>query len=161
MVNRRDFNSGLVRLGGALAVAMMTSPGAAQPACAGTLTEQDLRDYLAAFNRSDFEGFGRFYAHDILFEGQGGTFRSREEVLAFYREVKSRVRETVTLNDVVVGEGNMLADLTTELVAMRDFPGLASGALRQGETRRSQNFVWYQFRGREFVHVRSARYRRL
>ena len=52
MVNRRDFNSGLVRLGGALAVAMMTSPGAAQPACAGTLTEQDLRDYLAAVKQT-------------------------------------------------------------------------------------------------------------
>ncbi len=160
-MNRRDFGSALLRIGGGLAVALVTSPGAAQPTCAGALGEQDLRDYLAAFNRSDFEGFGRYYASDILFEGQGGTFRSREEVLAFYREVKSRVRETVTLNDVVVGDGEMLADLTTELVAMRDFPGLASGALRQGETRRSQNFVWYQFRGREFVHVRSARYRRL
>ena len=126
-----------------------------------SLGEQDLRNYLDAFNHSDFEGFGRYYASDLLFEGQGGTFRSREEVLAFYREVKSRVRETVTLNDVVVGDGEMLADLTTELVALRDFPELASGALRQGETRRSQNFVWYQCRGREFVHVRSARYRRL
>ncbi len=97
----------------------------------------------------------------MLFEGQGGTFRSREEVLAFYRDVKSRVRETITLNDIVAGDGDIAADITTELVAIRDFPNLSTGAMRQGETRRSQNFVWYQFRGREFVHIRSARYRRL
>lgn len=159
---RRDFSSGLLLFGGALASAGVVAPlSAAQTGCAGSLTEQDLRDYLAAFNASDFDGFARFYAPDVLFEGQGGTFRSREEVLAFYRDVKSRVRETITLNDIVAGDGDIAADITTELVAIRDFPNLSTGAMRQGETRRSQNFVWYQFRGREFVHIRSARYRRL
>lgn len=159
---RREFNSGLLLVGGALAVGGASRPTAAGEAgCAGSLTEQDLRDYLAAFNRNDFDGFSRFYAPNVIFEGQGGSFRSRDEVVAFYRDVKASLRETITLNDVVVGDGEIAADITTELVAIRDYPGLRSGPMRAGETRRSQNFIWYQFRGREFVHIRSARYRGL
>jgi hypothetical protein len=170
-MRRRDFNAGVLA-GGALAAGGVLRGMAAVPSTAGSvagapggcgdaLVADDLRVYLAAFNRDDFEGFGRFYAPDILFEGQGGRFTSRDQVLAFYRDVKTRVRETITINDIVAGDGELFADLTTELVAIRDFPGLATGAMRAGDVRRSQNFIWYRFSGRQFVHVRSANYRRL
>ena len=32
------------------------------------MTEDDFRAYVAAFNANDFNGFGRFYAHDVVFE---------------------------------------------------------------------------------------------
>ena len=32
------------------------------------MTEDDFRRYIAAFNDDDFEGFGRFYADDVVFE---------------------------------------------------------------------------------------------
>ena len=131
-----------------------TSPGPAQAARA----LQTFSGYLEAFNRGDFDGFGRFYAPDIDFRGRGGTFSGRAEVLAFYRNVKARVRETLTLRGLVVGRRQWIADVVTELHAPEDWPDFPTGALRKGETRRSQNFIWYEMQDGLFKRVRSARH---
>lgn len=125
---------------------------------AGGLTEADFRNYIAAFNRNDFEGFGRFYAADVIFEGRAGKFSKRADVLSFYRDVKSRVRETLTLQDLVIGTDDIVADLETELYALEDWPSFPTGPLRKGQTIRSRNFIWYDVRDRQFVRVRSAHY---
>ncbi|MEP7313736.1 MAG: nuclear transport factor 2 family protein [Pseudomonadota bacterium] len=164
-MDRRSFNSSLLLLtGGTLAAAASARVIAAEPACdpsAGGITEKDFRDYIAAFNRSDFAGFSRYYADDVEFEGRGRHFHSRDEVLAFYREVKSRMRETITVLDVIVGDNELAAEIKTELFAFRDWPELVTGAIKKGETILTQNFVWYEIRAGKFAHIRSARYRRL
>lgn len=127
---------------------------------AGGLGERDFRAYIAAFNRNDFEGFSRYYAPDVKFEGRAGTFNSRDQVIAFYREVKARMRETITIKDVIVGEHDMVANIVTELFALRDWPEFATGPVKQGQTIISENFVWYEMKDAKFVHIRSAGYRR-
>lgn len=119
---------------------------------------QAFRDYIAAFNRSDFDGFSRYYTPDIDFRGRGGTFAGREAVLDFYRGVKARMRETLTLRGLVVGQRQWIADIVTELHALDDWPDFPSGPIRRGETRRSQNFIWYDLEGGRFRRVRSARH---
>ena len=165
-MERRHFNSSLLLLaGGTFAASAGARVAAAEQGCsppaAAGITEQDFRTYIAAFNRSDFAGFSRYYADDVEFEGRGRHFRSRDEVLAFYREVKSRMRETITIRDVIVGENELAAEIETELYAYRDWPELVTGAIKKGETILTQNFVWYEIRAGQFVHIRSARYRRL
>jgi ketosteroid isomerase-like protein len=125
------------------------------------LTEADFRSYLAGFNRSDFEAFGRFYAPDVEFFGRAAQLKGRDDVVRFYRDVKSRVRETVTLHGIVVGAEAIVADLETELHALADWPDFPTGPLSRGETRRSQNFVWYDVALDRFARIRSARYRSL
>ena len=124
------------------------------------LGEADFRRYIAAFNRSEFAVMGEYYVPDIHFAGQGGQFHSREAVLDFYRLVKSRLRETVHVKDLIVGANDIAADLQTELYALEDWPDFPPGAIKKGETRRSENFVWYEIEGRQFARIRSARYRR-
>jgi hypothetical protein len=162
-LDRRAFNSLLaVSLGGAVcAVAAAQNPATDCSASlqAGGLTEADFREYLAAFNRNDFEGFGRFYARDVIFEGRAGKFSKRDDVLNFYRDVKSRVRETLTLHDIVIAEQDIVADLETELYALKDWPAFPTGPIRKGQTIRSRNFIWYDVRDRRFVRIRSAHYR--
>jgi ketosteroid isomerase-like protein len=131
-----------------------TSPGPEQSARA----LQAMRDYIAAFNRGDFDGFGGYYTPDIDFRGRGGTFSGRAAVLDFYRGVRARVRETLTLRGLVVGRQQWIADVVTELHALEDWPDFPTGALRKGETRRSQNFIWYELDGERFARVRSARH---
>jgi ketosteroid isomerase-like protein len=131
-----------------------TSPG---PAESGRALQTFTR-YIDAFNRSDFDGFSHLYAPDIVFRGRGGTFASRDEVIAFYRDVKSRVRETLTLRGLVVGRRQWIADIVTELVALEDWPDFPTGAMRRGETRRSENFIWYELQDGLFQRVRSARH---
>jgi len=125
------------------------------------LTEAAFRNYLAAFNRSDFDAFGRFYAAEVEFVGRAAQLRGREEVVRFYRDVKSRARETVTLHGVVVGPRTLVADLETELHALADWPDFPTGPLTRGETRRSQNFIWYDVADDQFTRIRSAHHRRL
>jgi ketosteroid isomerase-like protein len=125
------------------------------------LTEADFRSYLEGFNRCDFDAFGRFYAPDVEFVGRAAQLRGREAVVRFYRDMKSRVRETLTLHGLVVGATALVADVETELVALADVPDFPTGALRLGEVRRSQNFIWYDVAGDEFTRIRSAHYRRI
>jgi ketosteroid isomerase-like protein len=125
------------------------------------MNEADFRSYLAAFNRSDFDAFGSFYASDVEFCGRAAQLTGREEVVRFYRDVKSRVHETLTLHGLVVGPQAIVADLETELQALEDWPDFPTGPLRRGEKRRSQNFIWYDVAGDRFTRIRSAAYRRL
>ena len=49
------------------------------------MTEEDFRSYVAAFNANEFEGFGRFYADDVIFElGAMKKIVGRDNILAFY-----------------------------------------------------------------------------
>jgi ketosteroid isomerase-like protein len=125
------------------------------------LTDAQFRSYLAAFNRSDFDGFGRFYAPEVEFFGRAAHLRGRDEVVRFYRDVKSRVRETVTLHGIIVTPRAIVADLATELHALEDWPDFPTGPLALGETRRSQNFIWYDVAEDRFTRIRSAHHRRL
>ena len=125
----------------------------------GALTAADFRRYIDAFNRNDFETFGRYYAPQLHFQGQAGEFHSREQVVSFYRQVKARVRETIRILTLVSGERDMVAELETELHALVDWPDFPTGPIYQGETRRSQNFCWYDVADGMFGRIRSARYR--
>src|SRR6185503_3096378 len=125
------------------------------------LTETDFREYLAAFNRNDFDAFGRRYAPAVEFKGRAAQLTGREEVIGFYRKVKSRVRETLTLHGIVVGPQDIVADVETELYALEDWPDFPTGPLGRGETRRSQNFIWYDLAGDQFRRIRAAHHRRL
>ncbi|MFO1503205.1 MAG: nuclear transport factor 2 family protein [Steroidobacteraceae bacterium] len=131
-----------------------TSPGPVETASA----LKDFSSYIDAFNRSDFDGFSRFYLPDIDFRGRGGTFAGRDAVLAFYRGVKSKMRETLTIRGLVVGRRQWVADVVTELHANEDWPDFPTGAIKKGETRRSENFIWYELEGRKFKRVRSGRH---
>jgi hypothetical protein len=160
-MDRRAFGTTLLIGGAGLQAA---TAGAAEASCsrpAGGLGEQDFRDYIAAFNRSDFDGFSKYYAEDVVFEGRGRHFRSKAEVLAFYREVKSRMQETIEIKDIIVGDTEMVANIVTRLEAERDWPEFVTGPIKKGEVILSENFVWYETRGGRFVHIRSAGYRRL
>jgi ketosteroid isomerase-like protein len=125
------------------------------------LTEADFRSYIAAFNRSDFDEFPRHYAPDIEFKGRALQCRGREEIVRFYRTVKARLRETLTVHALIIGENAIVADVETELHALEDWPDMPTGALLCGETRRSQNFLWYDIADDHFTRIRAAHYRRL
>jgi ketosteroid isomerase-like protein len=125
---------------------------------AGGLGEADFRHYIDAFNRNDFEGFSTYYAEDLDFHGRAGHFRGRQAVLDFYQGVKRRIRETLTLRQLIVGEQGIAADVVTELYPLEDWLDFPTGPLRKGETRRSENFLWYDVYRKKFTRIRAAHY---
>lgn len=115
--------------------------------------------YLAAFNRGDFEGFSSYYAPNVRFEGQAGSFDGPRAVVAFYRLVRERIDETVELLSFVAGPGRIAAELRTTLVARADWPDFPTGALLAGQRRASINFAMYRIEAGRFAHIRSARFK--
>jgi len=152
---RRSFNSGLL-IGGSLLAA---DPRGAMAGSASAIHDQiDFQSYVDAFNRGDFERLGRYYADNVDFQGRAGSFHGREQVLAFYRAARPRLREKLTVLNLVRGPQNIVVDMLTELEALEDWPDFPTGALRKGDTRRSENFIWYEIANGKFTGIRSARY---
>ncbi|MBO9581454.1 MAG: nuclear transport factor 2 family protein [Sphingobium sp.] len=116
--------------------------------------------YVDAFNRDDFEGFGAYYAKDVVFQGQAAQLVGREEVLAFYRFVKSKIDETLELLSFVGSRdlGRIAVEMRTLLVAREDWLDMPTGAMRAGDRRESVNFILYDIVDDRFTRVRSARF---
>lgn len=115
--------------------------------------------YLAAFNRGDFDGFGAYYADDVIFHGQAAQLRGKDAVLGFYRMVRARLDEQVELVSFVGASGGrrIAAELRTTLLARRDWLEMPTGPMRAGDTRQSVNIVFYDLLEYRFTRVRSAR----
>jgi hypothetical protein len=155
---RRSFTGGLLIDGGVLAAAPPGAIAAVVRCGADGLGGVDFPGYVDAFNRGDFARLGEYYADNVDFQGRGGRFHSREEVLDFYRSARPRLRETLTILDAVIGPQGIVVDMLTELQALEDWPDFPTGALRKGDTRRSENFIWYEVADGQFTRIRSAHY---
>ena len=118
-------------------------------------------DYLGAFNRADFSAFGAYYHDDVAFFGRAATLTGREAVLAFYRTVRSRIDEHIELVSFIGSTERCGAEIITNLMPLEDWLDLPSGPLRQGEPRRSVNFVFYDLLDGRFSRIRSAGFQRL
>lgn len=114
--------------------------------------------YLAAFNRGDFAGFSAYYAPDVRFHGQAATLEGAPAVVAFYRQVRARIDETVELLSFVGTPGRIAAEIRTTLAAREDWPDFPTGALMKGQRRASINFAMYEIEGGLFTRIRSARF---
>ena len=119
-------------------------------------------NYLSAFNRADFDGFGAYYAEDVEFAGQAAALSGRQAVLDFYRQVRSYLDEEVRLITFVgAPDGRrIIAELETRLYAIRDWPEMPTGAMRQGDRRRSIVFAVYDIADGHFARIRTARFAR-
>lgn len=122
-------------------------------------TRSWFEDYLAAFNRGDFPGFGRYYAENIVFHGQAAQVVGRQAVLDFYREVRAHLDERVDLLTFVAApDGSaIVAELRTSLVATSDWPDMPTGPMRAGYRRESVNIAFYDIAVGQFQRIRTAR----
>lgn len=124
------------------------------------MRRSDYDAYVAAFNAADFAGFTTYYTDDILFEiGDRKRLRGRDEIVAFYREVKSRVRETLTVVKFIGDDEGAAAEVETEFVALEDWPEFISGPLSEGDVYRRRGLIMYDLRDGLISHARAARIR--
>ena len=133
--------------------------GSTQKGTPGSRTWFDA--YLGAFNRTDFAAFGAYYHDDVAFFGRAATLTGREAVLGFYRMVRARIDEHIELVSFVGSDEQCAAEIITNLMPLEDWPDFPAGPLRQGELRRSVNFVFYDISDGRFSRIRSAGFQRL
>lgn len=126
------------------------------------MTETDYADYIARFNANDFEGFGRYYCDDVVFNlGEKRQIIGRDNILAFYRDVKSKVRETLDIIGVATGPGTLACHVRTEFYGLADWPDFVAGPLMKGQTLNIESLGFYYLRDGKFAQILGARYKTL
>ena len=122
------------------------------------MTEDDFRRYVAAFNANDYAGFGTFYADDVVFElGSMKRIVGREAILDFYRDVKSKVRETLDILSVAVGPDAMAVHVATEFYGLVDWPDFIAGPLMKGQALHIESIGYYYLRDGKFARILGGR----
>jgi hypothetical protein len=115
-------------------------------------------EYIDSFNRDDFEGFSKYYAEDVVLNLSGRkTIRGRQAIIDFYREVKSKIRETLVINNVVADEEGLAVEVATEFYALEDWPDFIAGPIRKGESIHIVSWAFYKIVNGRFTHIRSTR----
>lgn len=125
-----------------------------------TITESDFRSYIAAFNASDYAGFGHFYADDVVFElGAMKRIVGRENILSFYREVKAHIIEVVVPLDVIVTPTRIAMHCRTTFETFADWPDFEIWPTRAGDRRVVETIAMYEVTDGRFTHIRGARFK--
>jgi hypothetical protein len=121
------------------------------------VTEEDFRRYVAAFNANDYEGFGRFYADDVIFElGAMKKIVGREAILGFYRSVKEHIIEVVTPIEVIVAPSRIAMYCHTTFDTFEDWPDFELWPTRKGDHREVETIAMYEVANSQFTHIRGG-----
>jgi SnoaL-like domain len=122
------------------------------------MNKQLFGEYIASFNRDDFEGFSKYYADDVVLElGKRKTLHGRQAIVDFYREVKAKIRETLVVRTVIADETGLAAEVATEFYALTDWPDFIAGPIRKGESIHIVSWIFYTIVNGRFAHIRSTR----
>ena len=122
----------------------------------------DYADYIDCFNRNDFDGFGKYYCDDVVFVlGDKKRIVGREAILDFYRDVKSKIRETLNILSVVAGPDAMAVHVATEFYALVDWPDFIAGPIMKGEALNIESLGYYYLRDGKFARILGARLKTL
>jgi len=93
----------------------------------------------------------------VLQLGTRKTLRGRQAIVDFYREVKSRIRETLIIRTVIADEAGLAAEVATEFYALEDWPDFIAGPIRKGESIHIVSWVFYTIVNGRFQDIRSTR----
>lgn len=123
--------------------------------------EEWLENYIGAFNRGDFDAFTAFYAEDVEFDLGGRHFiKGRPGIRDFYSEVFARVKETLTVTQVVLDDEGLACIIETEFEALEDWPDFMVGPMEKGDKVFIESFIFYTIGpDGKFTHIRTTRSR--
>jgi hypothetical protein len=121
--------------------------------------EEWLQDYIGAFNRGDFDSFTGFYDDDVvLYLGQKAEIRGRQGIRDFYTNVFARVRETLTVDRVVLDNDGLACIIRTEFLALEDWPDFIAGPMTKGQSIFIESYIFYTIGSNgKFTEIRTTR----
>jgi ketosteroid isomerase-like protein len=123
------------------------------------ITREQYAEYLAAFNRNDFAGFTKFYADDVVLELPVATLKGRQAIVDFYAKVKEKVRETLTIGQLIIDEKGLAVEADTVFEAIADASDFVVRPMKKGERLHSVSFIFYEHRDGKFTRIPSARFK--
>ncbi len=119
----------------------------------------DFPDYLRCFSDADFDGFGRYYADDVVLELPSGPVTGRESILDLYRAMSRQVRETLKADIVLADDDSLFADIDIEFRCIADAPDFMVAPMKTGEVIRGRIFALYGLgEDGKVVSIKTAQY---
>jgi hypothetical protein len=120
-----------------------------------------LADYIATYNRGDFEGLASFYTPDVrLMIGAGIELVGPRAIVAFYSAMVGKASRTIEVLQCFADGDLVAAELASEFLALEDFPDFPSGPMNKGDRLFIHSFAQYERRQDRFSRIRAAVFRR-
>jgi hypothetical protein len=120
--------------------------------------ERWINDYIGAFNRGDFDSFTSFYDENVTLNLSGKRqLHGKQAIIDFYKNVFLRIKETLTVEKVVVDDEGLAGIVSTEFHCTGDWPDFIAGPIKKGESIFIESFVVYTIKDGKFTEIRSAR----
>lgn len=123
------------------------------------MKDTDFAEYIAAFNRGDSDTYSSFYAEDVSLELGMQHLRGRAAIVAFYSQLRLRIKETLVLGQLIIGPNGIAAEMKTSFEGLVDWPDFIVQPIRAGEVIRLTSFVMYRVEADKFTLIRAARFR--
>jgi hypothetical protein len=121
--------------------------------------DEFLSNYIGAFNRGELDTFTRFYAEDVVLDlGGRRQLVGRQAIRDFYSGVFEKIRETLTVEQLVIDEQGLACIVATEFHALEDWPDFIAGPIRKGESIFIESFIFYTIGDDgKFTRIRTTR----
>lgn len=133
------------------------------------MTREQYLEYVACFNRKDFEAVAGYFTPDITVEYYDNatgprvparTLRGPQEFIANYKALSSMVKEVLELRDYLSTEDRVFAELYTEFHPFKDsVPSEGRQQWKKGEPVISTNWVMYDMVDGKMNRIRIAHWR--
>jgi len=114
--------------------------------------------YATAFSAGDGARFGRFYTDDVTLDlPSAPLLEGRGAIVDFYDRMFEHVRESLTVNHLVMDESGIAADIVSTFTALADAPDFQVMPLASGQAVSVRVFVYYTLRAGRIAHIKVAR----
>jgi len=133
------------------------------------MTREEYLEYVACFNRKDFEAVASYFTPDITVEYYDNatgpkvparTLYGPKEFIENYKALTSTVKEVLELRDYLSTEDRVFAELYTEFHPFKDTPtSEGRQAWKKGEPVLSTNWVMYDMVDGKMKRIRIAHWR--
>jgi hypothetical protein len=133
------------------------------------MTREEFLEYIACFNRKDFEAVAGYFTPDITVEYYDNatgprveprTLHGPKEFIENYKALSAMVKEVLELRDYLSTEDRVFAELYTEFHPYNDSkPVKGRQQWKKGEPVLSTNWVMYDMRDGKMSRIRIAHWR--
>jgi ketosteroid isomerase-like protein len=122
------------------------------------ISKADFARYLRAFSNGEYEIYSSFYTDDVeLTLGTVGVIQGKQGILDFYKAMNRSVMETLTINQVVVDDEGIAADVDMKFTAVADAPDFVVAPMKKGEIIESGVYAFYKLRDGKICSIRTVR----
>jgi ketosteroid isomerase-like protein len=120
---------------------------------------QSFLAYTRAFSGAEMDVFPSYYTEDVVCEltGSGIRLEGRQGIVDFYGTMFQRIREGLTLHNLVADDNALCADVTSTFTAIEDALDFAPMPLAKGQALSVPVMVFYTLREGRICWIKVAR----